>query len=76
MTPKNYTLELSLFDLITVNPNFFYYKKVLLKVNKQKEVRKKQKKSKTLFFLIFLLLLKDKVNTLRVLYHKLSMFTQ
>ena len=56
MTPKNYTLELSLFDLIiyTVNPNSFYYtKKVLLKVNKQKEVRKKQKKkrkSKTLFF--------------------------
>ena len=54
MTPKNYTLVLSLFDLIsyTVNPNFFYCKKVLLKVNKQKEVRKKQKKSKTLFLMI------------------------
>ena len=56
MTPKNYTLELSLFDLIiyTVNPNFFYYKKVLLKVNKQKEVRKKQKKKKVKHFFLMI----------------------
>ena len=46
MTPKNYTLELSLFDLITVNPNFFYYKKSTCKSKQTKRSEKETKKKK------------------------------